>query len=314
MGDVILTSPIVRCIKNKFPDIQIHFLVKEKFIETVATNTYIHTVHTIKNHYNEVLQELKNIDFDFVIDLQKNRKSTQLRAKLNKPAATFPKLNFKKFLLTKLKINTLPKQHVVDRYFNAVQTLPVNNDNKGLDFFINENQIDVAIKNKLPQAYFVFVLGATYFTKRIPVTKCIAIIQLINFTVVLLGGPTELPIAEEILKSCSNTLNFCGKTNLQTSAYCIQQSVCVVTGDTGLMHIAAAFKKKIISIWGNTVPDFGMYPYMPENNEKSMIMQVENLKCRPCTKLGYQKCPKKHFKCMQLQDENKIALAVKQCF
>ena len=70
------------------------------------------------------------------------------------------------------------------------------------------------------------------------------------------------------------------------------------------MHIAAAFKKKIISIWGNTIPEFGMYPYLPDKS--SEIIQVENLKCRPCSKIGFQKCPKKHFKCMLEIDEERV--------
>ena len=75
------------------------------------------------------------------------------------------------------------------------------------------------------------------------------------------------------------------------------------------MHIAAAFKKDIISIWGNTIPEFGMSPYMAGTNSK--IMQVQNLSCRPCSKLGYSKCPKKHFSCMNLQDETIITEACK---
>ena len=69
----------------------------------------------------------------------------------------------------------------------------------------------------------------------------------------------------------------------------------IITHDTGLMHIAAVFNKPIVSIWGNTVPEFGMYPYQVD---KSTILEVKGLACRPCSKIGYQKCPKGHFKCM----------------
>ena len=69
-----------------------------------------------------------------------------------------------------------------------------------------------------------------------------------------------------------------------------------------MMHIAAAFKKKIYSVWGNTIPQFGMYPYMAASNSK--IIEVKGLGCRPCSKIGYDKCPKGHFKCMQEIDEN----------
>jgi len=72
------------------------------------------------------------------------------------------------------------------------------------------------------------------------------------------------------------------------------------------MHIAAALKKPVISIWGNTVPEFGMYPYLPGHEELSFISEVDGLKCRPCSKIGFKQCPKKHFKCMLDQDENRI--------
>jgi ADP-heptose:LPS heptosyltransferase len=69
-----------------------------------------------------------------------------------------------------------------------------------------------------------------------------------------------------------------------------------------MMHIAAAFKKKIYSVWGNTIPAFGMTPYLAD--DKLKIIEVENLSCRPCTKIGFEKCPKGHFDCMQKIDEN----------
>jgi ADP-heptose:LPS heptosyltransferase len=79
-----------------------------------------------------------------------------------------------------------------------------------------------------------------------------------------------------------------------------------VTNDTGLMHIATAFKRPVISLWGNTVPEFGMYPYYGDQFLRSQqqnapfdILETRNLKCRPCSKIGYQKCPLGHFRCME---------------
>ena len=114
---------------------------------------------------------------------------------------------------------------------------------------------------------------------------------------VLLGGKEDAATAEQVYQFHKNkTLNLCGKLNLNQSASIIQQANKVITSDTGLMHIAAAFKKDIISLWGNTIPEFGMGPYLAGKN--SQILEVKNLSCRPCSKLGYKKCPKGHFKCM----------------
>ena len=87
----------------------------------------------------------------------------------------------------------------------------------------------------------------------------------------------------------------------------LRQATVVITHDTGMMHIAAAFQKPILSVWGNTIPEFGMYPYLNETQAaKSKMVQVENLPCRPCSKIGFQECPKKHFACMNLIDVNEI--------
>ena len=104
--------------------------------------------------------------------------------------------------------------------------------------------------------------------------------------------------------------NACGLFKLNESASLLQQSKLVITHDTGLMHIAAAFKKPIVSLWGNTVPEFGMTPYLPENERLSKIIEIKNLSCRPCSKIGYSKCPKGHFNCMNLIKEADIKNAV----
>ncbi|HRB40127.1 MAG TPA: glycosyltransferase family 9 protein, partial [Bacteroidia bacterium] len=98
----------------------------------------------------------------------------------------------------------------------------------------------------------------------------------------------------------------CGITSIGQSASLIKQSKAVITHDTGLMHIAAALRKKIVSVWGNTVPEFGMYPYLPVNSVPFSISEVKNLNCRPCSKIGYNTCPKKHFRCMNDMDIQEI--------
>ena len=107
-------------------------------------------------------------------------------------------------------------------------------------------------------------------------------------------------------------LNACGAYSIHQSASLVEQSRALITHDTGLMHIGAAFGKKIITIWGNTVPEFGMYPYRAD--PESVNFEVEGLKCRPCSKIGHQKCPKKHFKCMLQQDLDGIAATALRLF
>lgn len=307
IGDIVLTSPVIRCLKKQKPDAEIHFVTKASFKVLLENNPYIEKVITFQKEIDEVLDRLKNENYDFVIDLHHNLRSTKLKRKLKKPSATFPKLNYKKLLLTTFKINRLPNVHVVDRYFKAVETLGITNDQLGLDYFIPE-QDEVRISDfGIPENFITFSIGAQFNTKKLPNKKISELIQKINLPVVLLGGETDFDNAEEISKSNSSIINLCGRVNLNQAASVLKQATKVVTHDTGLMHIASSFNKPIVSIWGNTVPAFGMYPYLPQNKNGFSVHEVNNLKCRPCSKIGYQKCPKNHFDCMMKQDLDLIA-------
>jgi ADP-heptose:LPS heptosyltransferase len=144
------------------------------------------------------------------------------------------------------------------------------------------------------------VIGAKFKTKAYPEDKIIEVCKRVNNPFVLLGGTEDAEMGEKIKKEVGDRIyNSCGKFNLNQSASLVRQADRIITNDTGLMHIAAAFKKEIISLWGNTIPEFGMFPYMPGNESRSHIFEVKGLSCRPCSKLGYQKCPKGHFKCMR---------------
>jgi ADP-heptose:LPS heptosyltransferase len=184
----------------------------------------------------------------------------------------------------------------------------VKNDGKGLDYFIApEQQVD--IHSTLPVAfhkgYIAWAIGGQQFTKRFPTTKIAEVLAGLDnsLPIVLLGGKEDAAVAQNILTLVGNRpiYNACGKFSLAQSASLVQHSRMVISNDTGLMHIAAAFKKPLISIWGNTIPEFGMSPYFGSASAiPQYVAQVPmaQLSCRPCSKLGFGACPKGHFKCM----------------
>jgi len=309
IGDIVLTTPVVRALKSQL-DCELHILTKKQYSGIYQNNPHVDKVYFFENELSEVLHELKKQQFDFVVDLQKNLRSLKIKRTLNCPSASFPKLNKQKWLLVNFKINKLPNVHIVDRYFEAVKTLGVKNDNKGLEYFIPKDAVVIPaeIDSRLNKTYIAFVIGGQHFTKMMPAEKVASIITKLDYPVVLLGGKEDASKGGEIIKLTENpnVFNACGKFSLDQSASLIQQSAVVITNDTGLMHIAAAFQKPIVSLWGNTVPRFGMYPYLPGSGNQSFIAEVKGLKCRPCSKLGFKKCPKKHFKCMIEQDEGLI--------
>lgn len=310
IGDIVLTTPVIRCIKQQL-NAEVHFITKSSYVGILTQNPHIDQLYLIENEITEVLTELKKENYDHVVDLHNNIRSLRLRKALGRPSSAFPKLNLSKWLLTNFKLNRMPDIHVVDRYFEAVKSLNVKNDGAGLDYFIDpDNKVDLK-QFDINEPYVSFVIGAKFATKRLPQEKIIEIIQKIEGTIVLLGGKEDEDAAKDIHLACPQVVNLVGKLNLDQSASVVQQSKKIITHDTGLMHIASAFKKPIISIWGNTIPDLGMYPYLPSESQKAVIHEVD-LKCRPCSKIGYDKCPKGHFKCMKLQDAEKIAQSINQ--
>ncbi|MES2761714.1 MAG: glycosyltransferase family 9 protein [Bacteroidota bacterium] len=309
IGDIVLTTPVLRCIKQQVKGVELHFITKQKFISIVEHNPYVDKFYTIQESLSEIIPQLKEENYDYIIDLHHNYRTFKLKSALGKRSFSFNKLNWEKFLIVNFKINKLPAQHIVDRYFETVKELGVINDQKGLDHFIAEKD-KVNIESFLPptfhNGYNVLVAGGSYYTKRIPLNKLLEACKQSSLPLVLLGGPEDATIAEEVHKVFPDKVtNLCGKISVNQSASIIQQGQTIITSDTGLMHIAAAYKKDIISVWGNTIPEFGMGPYLAGNN--SHILEVKGLSCRPCSKLGYKKCPKGHFKCMNDIDFSKVS-------
>jgi ADP-heptose:LPS heptosyltransferase len=178
-----------------------------------------------------------------------------------------------------------------------------------LDYFIPDT--DKVKESDIPgghlAGYIGVVIGAAHNTKKLPIHKLKELCGAIEHPIILLGGKDDREAGEQIASVDPHKIyNSCGKFNINESADLVRRAKLIITHDTGLMHIASAFKKQVISIWGNTVPQFGMYPYygalspqLPKDKLPYDIMEVRPLYCRPCSKIGYNKCPLGHFKCME---------------
>jgi ADP-heptose:LPS heptosyltransferase len=306
IGDIVLTTPVIRCIQEQVNGVELHYLTKKAFEPVLSGNPYIDKIHFLKDSLSDTIADLKLENFDHVIDLHHNIRTLIIKKRLGKPSSSFNKLNWQKWVLVRFKFNLLPKEHIVDRYLKTVEFLGVKNDGVGLDYFLVNNHHLALLLPPSHQQYIALVIGAQHATKRLPVERLVELCKLIKQPVVLLGGPEDMERGETIMTaSGKHVFNGCGKFKLDQSAFLVKMAKSVITHDTGLMHIAAAFKKSILSVWGNTVPEFGMYPYMAA--EDSSKYEVKGLSCRPCSKIGYQKCPLGHFKCMNNIDLSAIS-------
>ena len=292
--------------KNSSAKFRNSFATKIQFKELVTASEYIDRQYFLENSLKDLIKELRKENYDVIIDLHNNLRTHQISSALGLKTLRFPKLNFKKWLLVNLKVNKMPNLHLVDRYFQAVKTLGVVNDAKSNTFFIStENEIEIKKQfNLSPKSYIAVVIGAQFATKRIPLDKLIEILSGINYPMVLIGGKTDKNVADELCKNLveKEIYSACGDFNILQSASIVKQSKGVLTNDTGMMHIASCFSLPITTVWGNTSSAFGMSVYNPENNPEIFNFEVQDLACRPCSKIGFQRCPKGHFKCMALQD------------
>ena len=311
IGDIVLTTPVIRAIYEQIPQAEIHFLTKSSYAFLFVAHPFVSKVWCWQKKHAETLAlELKAAHFDYIIDLHHNLRSLNIKVALDAPAFSFDKLNIEKWVMVHFKKNILPPLHIVERYMKTVSKIGVRNIPNTLDFFIPKSElIDLASRYPLlaTTKYVVACIGAQHETKKMPMEKWKSLLQDLNCTVAILGGQEDFENGEK-LSALNNVVNLCGELSVFGSASMIQQSAFVITHDTGMMHIAAAFRKKILSIWGNTIPEFGMYPY---GAEKSFLFEVKNLSCRPCSKIGFSVCPKKHFKCMHDQDIAKMIDVVK---
>lgn len=258
MGDVVLTTPVIRCLKSQIKDAEVHFVTKQSNLVLVEANPYLHKIHTFRSSLQEVLPQLKAEHFDYVIDLQNNLRSAVLKFRLFAVSFSFHKLNIEKWLITALKINILPKEHIVDRYLNTVRFFGVKNDQQGLDYFIPEKAaVDFSlIPISHRQDYIAFCIGGTYATKRLPMEKIIKICSRLKSPVFLLGGKEDQAVGHEIAQQLGDHIyNGCGKFSIHELASIVQHAKAVITHDTGFMHIAAAFKKNIVSVWEIPFPN-----------------------------------------------------------
>ncbi|MGY3088966.1 ADP-heptose:LPS heptosyltransferase [Hymenobacter sp. UYAg731] len=333
IGDIVLTTPVVRALAQQVPGAEVHFATKPGYRSLLETNPYITKIHCLTGSLGELVEALKAERFDYIIDLHNNLRTRLIKLRLGVKSSSFDKLNWQKWLLVNFKIDKLPRIHIVQRYLAAAAPLGVHDDGQGLDYFIPAGQeVD---PSTLPPAfasgYVAVAIGAQHATKRLPVDKLIELCAKLARPIVLLGGPEDESVAHVIeqafetqavaalpsvgipdspyyFPSKSPNLqvpkslihNGCGRYSLHQSASLLRQADFVVSHDTGLMHIAAAFGKEIFSVWGNTVPAFGMYPYRTEFR----VLEVPGLSCRPCSKIGFAKCPQGHFKCMREQTLN----------
>jgi len=311
IGDIVLASPALRCAKRQIPGVEIHFLTKKSMKAVTEANPYVDQFHYFDKDLSATIQELKAYSFDYIIDLHKNLRSLRIRKVLGVPYLSYNKLSVEKFLLTKFGVNRMPDRHISMRSVDTLAPLGVTYDGKGLDYFVPSGVSEPAF---FPAGYVALVIGASYFTKKLPLESLKEVCSQIPHPIVLVGGKEEVADGDALSAIYPERIvNTCGAYSLHESALIVSKARLVISHDTGMMYIACAFDKNIIAIWGATSPALQVEPFMPVDSKAQVFQSiVPDLTCQPCSNFGTKTCPKGHFNCMKMQDLPEIARQVEE--
>ena len=306
LGDVILTSPLIRTLKNKFPHLKIDFLVREEFKDTVLFNPYLNSIITFnkkENSFELISKETKteksknkianlpSQNYDLVIDLQNNFRSRSISKNLAHRIFKFKKPSVKKFLLVKFKWNLLKEIIPIPvRYANSIPEFKL--DENGLEIFTGSNEQKTILENNIG-----FCPGSRHKTKMWDENYFVELGKMLSSegkNILIFGGKDDKEICAKISSQIANSQNLSNDNKLFKTAEEMKKCKAVICNDSGLMHLALAVNVPVIAIFGSTVKEFGFMPY----KGKSLVLENNSLSCRPCSHFGLGECPQKHFKCV----------------
>lgn len=289
-----MTTPILRALKKQYPSTHIDYLVKSRYSDVIKYNPYVEQIFEYEKT-QQLSKKLKENNYDLVIDLQNNFRSRAITSKLKATVYRFRKPTLKKLLLVFLKINLYKDfKSIVNRYAESIPGLKL--DDKGLDLFLpkDSEKITTELNNK----YIGFCPGSRHFTKRWPLEYFIELGNMLrkdDYKVILFGGKDDYDICKEISEQIFGSINYQNEDKILKTAHNMKKCKLIITNDSGMMHTASAVGIPVIVLFGSSVKEFGFAPY----RNKNLIIENNHLKCRPCSHIGKEFCPKKHFKCMR---------------
>ena len=313
IGDIVLTTPVIRCLKQQVKDAEVHYALKRNFSEVLEHNPYIDKKFFLEDDLSSLISKLKKENYDYIIDLHHNQRTFIIKQRLRVKSFSFNKLNFEKWLLVNFKINLMKNlPPITERYCNIlipllrgvdVRHMP---DSRGVlseiytDLYSQSQVEGLLIDIHLTDKKLICIVPSSkHFTKTYP-TELYA--ELINkfdkdkYSFALAGkGKDKINIDIIKSKTGNNVFDLCDKLNTLELFELIKKCRLVISGDTGPMHIAEAAGVPLVMLAGSSVSEFGFYP----QSQNAVILENNKLNCRPCSHIGRKSCPKMHFKCMR---------------
>ena len=321
IGDIILSTPLIRAVRKHYPEAEIDFVVKQEFSDLVKTNPHLNHIYVFDksklNDLRRIKKEVRSKGYHWVIDIHKNFRSRILRKGIGAKVTSYHKMIWKRTLLVWWGWN-LFKQiiPVYQKYFQAVEPMGIKYDGMGTEIVVPIEIQDI-VKDKLIKGGYetqrpliTICPGASFANKRWLPDRFARVAdklrQSYQAQIAFAGGPQDHELCKQIIGQLpfGRAFNFAGKFDLLQSAALLGHSSLVITNDSGLMHLAQAQKVPVVAIFGSTTGELGYFP-LPG---KSVVVELP-VSCRPCSHNGLDKCPKGHFKCMKDITEDQVIQA-----
>ncbi|MEW6510803.1 MAG: lipopolysaccharide heptosyltransferase II [Bacteroidota bacterium] len=319
VGDVVLSSPLVRALRGRFPSCQIDYCVKSAYADLVRHSPHLSHVIEFPDHGGladllRLRSRIASAGYDLIIDIHDSIRSRLLCAG-SRRVVRVNKRKFARMLLVRFKVDVYDRfggaPGVAERYLETVRPFGVLNDRKGLDLFI-PGEARASVDSLLAEEHLLkgtpcigICPSAKHGNKMWPAERFAAaagaLASQLGAAILLFGGETDRARCDHIALLIQReftgpqVINLAGWSSLIETAAALERCRVVLTNDTGLMHIAAARGVKLVAMFGPTVRRFGFFP--PEAT--SRVVEQQNLSCRPCTHIGLPRCPKRHFRCMK---------------
>src|SRR5574341_1245749 len=303
LGDLILTTPLIKAVKKKFPDSKLTVLVIPQTAELLKNNPYVDEVMTYDkrgkekslNSFFHLVNRIRQSKFDLALVPHRSYRSSFLVFLSKIPERIGFDKNQASFFLTK-KITYQKNWHEIERNLSLIESdelkveekypelFPDKDNFDRVEDFLNENQV------KTDSPLIGIACGSTWATKRwLPegfAKVADWLIQKEKVKVIFMGSEEDEKLAAEICGlTQSKPVVACGKLSLLESAALLSKCKLLLANDTAPVHMAVAMKKPVIEIYGSTIPGFGFYPY-----GKGHVIIEKDLTCRPCGIHGHQKC------------------------
>jgi heptosyltransferase-2 len=306
-GDVVLALPLAQRVRAEWPDAHIHFLVRKGNENLVEHHPDIDSVwiwdkkhHKTANLFR-LIQELRQIPFALVLNCQRffstgflslSLKAKEKRGFAENPLSTFYSARYPHTRSSQGASNAL---HEVDRNLSLLTGLmPTHREAPRL--IPTEAEIQ-KVRSLLPPGQWVVMAPASvWFTKQWPQEKWVELIRNMpeNMISVLIGGPGDFSLCEEIRKAGGKGINLCGKLTFRESAALMSLAHRTICNDSAPMHLASSVGGAVTGIFCSTIPEFGFYPLSPDS---AILQETKDLSCRPCGLHGKKICPEGHFLC-----------------